>query len=340
MHVLHARNVNDAYAQLFSLVDSYALRDSPLPSRNGPVYRFPCPVATVFDRPWERVLFHEGRNANPFFHLMESIWMLLGKRDVKSISYFNAGMHEYSDDKVNFNAAYGHRWCEYFGYDQISAVINILRKDPYSRRAVLGMWNPARDLIDQGSLDLPCNLNVKFFVRPSSGGIGNILDMVVMNRSNDMIWGAYGANSVHMSVLQEYIAKGAGMQMGRYTQFSADAHVYADMFDKLPDPREDVDVATGYPNTQPIVQDVETFMGEAHVFWERTYSANSKWSNPFLFETAHFVRSAWDAYKLDRLDDALALTNSIEADDWREACREWIGRVQHKRAMKARGFSA
>ena len=32
------------------------------------------------------------------------------------------------------------------------------------------------------------------------------LCMTVCNRSNDMLWGAYGANVVHMSMLQEFVA--------------------------------------------------------------------------------------------------------------------------------------
>ncbi len=340
MHTLRARNVNDAYAQFFSLVDSYAMRDQPLPSRNGIVYRFPSPLATVFERPWERVLIDADRNANPFFHLMESLWMLLGRRDVKTISYFNTKMVEYSDDKTNFNAAYGHRWREYFGYDQLTEIIKILREDPWSRRAVLGMWDPSRDLINTASLDLPCNLCVKFFVRLETANAPRLtLDMVVMNRSNDMIWGAYGANSVHMSVLQEYVAKGTNMAMGQYTQFSADAHVYADMFDKLVDPRDKEDSPDLYPySTQPIVEDFGSFDAELATFWERTYSAKTQWSNHFLCDTAHYVRTAWDAYQMDQLDDAIAFTESIEAADWRFACSEWLQRVAHKRRLKSQGF--
>ncbi len=188
--------------------------------------------------------------------------------------------------------------------------------------------------MDQSSLDLPCNLCVKFFVRHL--GAVNYLDMIVMNRSNDMIWGAYGANSVHMSVLHEYVAKSCQMAIGKYTQFSADAHVYAEMYDKLPHPAdsEDDDIDE-YPNTQPIVMDPANFDAEVAVFWNRSYTAKSLWANPFLFETAHFVRSAWDAYKLDNIGLATELCNSIESEDWRIACKQWLANVSFKRSMKA-----
>lgn len=352
MHTVYARNVNSAYLQLFSLVDSFAIRNDPLPSRNGPVYRFPSPVSTVYERPWERVLFDAGRNANPFFHLMESLWMLLGRRDVASIKRYNSRFGQYSDNGEWFNAAYGHRWREYFGYDQMVTVVNILRKDPWSRRAVIGMWNPARDLIDQGSLDLPCNLAVKFFVRnvPAlEAGYGpnakkHILDMVVFNRSNDMIWGAYGANSVHMSFLHEYVAAGARMRMGRYTQVSADAHVYAETFDKLKDPRDKEDVEHyaqwgdfGDRERGPlprVIDDVNTFDGELQTFWDHPSISTGGFTNRWLRNTAAPVRGAWGLYKADRLDDAIVCASTIDSPDWRLACVEWLKRIQDKRSAK------
>lgn len=344
MLTIHARNVNDAYLQLFSAIDSYKLRDDPLPSRNGPVYRFPSPVITVFQKPWERVLFDSGRNANPFFHVMEALWMLLGRRDVASIKRYNSRFGQYSDNGVYFNAAYGHRWREYFGYDQLITIIQTLRRDPWSRRAVLGMWNPARDLIDQGSLDLPCNLGVKFFVRKQPGGpygMPYVLDMIVFNRSNDMIWGAYGANSVHMSFLHEYIAAGVGMSVGVYTQFSADAHVYAETFDKLPDPRdsEDTNWYLDEWDLPKLIDDPESFDAELEFFWDEPagakYARPGAWKNPWLRDTAGPIRAAWDLYKLDRLDEAIVCASTIGAPDWRLACVEWLKRVQDKREAKA-----
>ena len=50
--------------------------------------------------------------------------------------------------------------------------------------------------------------------------------MTVCNRSNDMLWGAYGANAVHMSMLQEYLASRLEIAVGEYTQISDSFHVY------------------------------------------------------------------------------------------------------------------
>ena len=40
------------------------------------------------------------------------------------------------------------------------------------------------------------------------------LQMTVHCRSNDIIWGTYGANAVHFSILQEYVAARIGVDLG------------------------------------------------------------------------------------------------------------------------------
>jgi hypothetical protein len=42
------------------------------------------PVVTCYSAPTQRVLFSPMRDANPFFHLMEALWMLAGRDDVAS----------------------------------------------------------------------------------------------------------------------------------------------------------------------------------------------------------------------------------------------------------------
>jgi hypothetical protein len=50
----------------------------PQGSRAGDVLVAPHPVMSVTSIPTERVLFDPARDANPFFHLFESLWMLAG----------------------------------------------------------------------------------------------------------------------------------------------------------------------------------------------------------------------------------------------------------------------
>lgn len=220
MKIVYARNAEDALFTALILFRNDGIEET---SRNGRVIVLPCPVTTVYKYPRERVIFSEERDCNPFLHFFESLWMLAGRRDVEFVSRFSKNISQFSDDGVVFNAAYGHRWRTYFGYDQVEWVIDILRKDPSSRRAVISMWDGYRDLMNQGSKDLPCNTQVVFRV------IGKALDMTVFNRSNDAIWGAYGANVVHFSFLQEYVASSLNMDVGTYRQVSNNLHLYPDV---------------------------------------------------------------------------------------------------------------
>jgi thymidylate synthase len=174
-------------------------------------------------------MFWSERDANPFFHFFESLWMLNGNNNLDFVDYF-APMRDYSDDKKTLNGAYGFRWKYYFGFDQIQFVINELEKNLYSRRAVISMWDPEDVEKRSSSKDLCCNTQLYFDVQDGfkKGLTYKTLNMTVLNRSNDAIFGLAGANAVHFSYLQEYVAKKLDLGVGSYFQISNNCHVYID----------------------------------------------------------------------------------------------------------------
>lgn len=226
MHVVTGQNVNEVYRLGLSLLDTAG---EIVPSRNGRVLRVANPVTTVYQCPTERVLFDEQRDANPFFHLFESLWMLAGRNDVRTLDRILPTFKQFSDDGVTFHGAYGYRWRHWpvptttytKELDQLAIAVRMLRENPSSRRVVISMWDPVRDL-DATGLDIPCNDLIKVAI------VTGKLDLTVFNRSNDAIYGCYGANAVHMSVLQEYLAAMIGVPVGRYVQISTDFHAYLD----------------------------------------------------------------------------------------------------------------
>jgi hypothetical protein len=211
------RNVNAALARAVQLLTS----DTPLQvsPRGAATYEWPTPVITTYLRPTERVLFAAVRDANPFFHFFEALWMLAGRDDVGFVAGMVKRMATFSDDGLTFHGAYGHRWRSFFGRDQLDAIVALLKREPDSRRAVLGMWYPETDL-GSASKDIPCNTQCYFKLR------GGELRMTITCRSNDVIWGAYGANAVHFSMLQEYIAGRLGATVGPMYQLSDSWHIY------------------------------------------------------------------------------------------------------------------
>jgi len=323
---LRARNVNHAVEVALWNLKVSGVRES---SRNGDVLVFPEPVMTTYDRPDERVLFWPERDANPIFHLMESIWMLAGRDDVKFVEYFNSRMRNFSDDGVVLNGAYGHRWRRRFGVDQLGVIIRELRRDPTSRRAVLSMWTPEADLCRLDSKDVCCNTQAYFEIR------GGRLNMTVLNRSNDIIWGAYGANAVHFSFLQEFIASALDVPLGVYRQFSHNLHLYTTLYDYTkyvdsPPCAMNFDAYSQGIHTRPVLDDSrwEAFLLECEKFCSNPFSGDFGYSHSFFREVAYPMAMVTKTRK-EKTGDGWYWAERIQAPDWRLATVQWIERREN-----------
>ena len=318
-----ARNVNDGYQEVLFAFKAAKLEAEP--SRNGPVARFPEPVILTYQQPQERVLFDAYRNANPFFHMMEGIWMLAGHNDLEFVAQFASNLRNYSDDGRTIHGAYGHRWREHFCCDQIVDVVEQLLADPHTRRCVIANFDPTTDgleYIEKGGKDVPCNTHIYFAVREMK------LDMTVMARSNDMVWGALGANAVHMSMLHEVVAHGAKYQMGVMHQFSNDYHIYLDKY-KPEDLLRNMDRIQPYRTISPtpiITGDYVRFLEECEMFCE---GDTSELTSAFLTYTALPALRAWRCYKKGDISAAKDAALHITGQDWKHACVEWLNRREH-----------
>lgn len=318
------RNVNEAVIEALWKLKVMGVKET---SRNGEVLVFPEPVTTTYERPEERVLFWPERDANPIFHVMEAIWMLAGRDDVEFVKYFNSRMINFSDNGSTLNGAYGHRWRRRFGVDQLVSLIRHLKEDPTSRRAVLTMWGPAQDLMNMTSKDVCCNTQAYFEIR------GGRLNMTVLNRSNDLIWGAYGANMVHFSFLQEFIASALDVPLGVYRQFSHNLHMYTELYDfkkyiELPPAVDD-----GYKQglaPRPIMDsdDWGGFLRDCERFCCAPFDAPRGYRHSFFPEVAHPMALVTRTRK-EKTGDGRYWAARIGAQDWQRATQEWITRREH-----------
>src|SRR5262245_32113310 len=100
MRVIEARNVHEALPMALHLLDRVG---QPRDSRNGPVLIGPS-ISTVYNFPCERVLFWEERDANPFLHLYESLWMLCGRNDIQPLIRYSKQFEQYADEGVMHGA--------------------------------------------------------------------------------------------------------------------------------------------------------------------------------------------------------------------------------------------
>ena len=332
---MYARNVSEAlYLGLTHLKEQGIWRDS----RSGRVIEAPTPVMTIYKRPEERVLFYPIRDANPFFHLFEALWMLAGQNDLEFVSRFNSRMKEFSDDGVNLHGAYGYRWREYFSKDQLNLVVSHLKHDPDSRRAVLQMWSvdDLQKIVDEPTCkDVPCNTQVYFKIR------GGRLQMTVTCRSNDIIWGTYGANAVHFSILQEYIAARIGVAIGTYYHLSDSYHAYEKVFHKTCKILEHKDTGNTlwydsylgwnkgmHYSPEPLFTIPEKIDEDLLGFMRSPFHVMYK--NPFFKQTAVPMLKAWGAHKQHQYGEAIDYLQDVPALDWKKATIEWLERRSKK----------
>lgn len=333
MELLKVRNPHQGIPELLDRIDRIGvMRDS----RNGPVIMFPEPCTILYEKPMERVVFWAERDANPFFHLCESLWMIAGRRDVKFVEQFVKRMRTFSDDGKKFHAAYGYRWRRHFKQDQLTNIITALRNNKDCRRQVLGIWDVRNDHNRSGR-DLPCNISATFQVN-----VNGELDMVVHNRSNDAIMGALGANCCHFSILQEYLSIGIGTPIGRYWQVSSNLHAYMNDFEKFKDlaihasdpnrliPR--CPYTLGIVEITPVIDLPIKEWEEDLALWMKTPTKVGLRSQFFL-RIATPMLMAHRAYKKNDIDGAIEIIESQmpENADWRIASHEWLKRRKEKK---------
>lgn len=320
MYALSGRNVNVVFPAAMRLMQMLGRER---PSRVGRVLELPGPVVTTYYRPAERVLFSHARDANPFFHFFEALWMLAGRNDVDFLRQLVHRMLTFSDDGATLHGAYGNRWRFHFGMNQLEVVASLLRRELDTRRAVLTMWDPAVDL-GRDSRDLPCNTTVYFKVRESA------LHMTVCNRSNDLLWGAYGANVVHLSMLHEYMAcRAGGYPLGEYTHFSDSMHVYLDgaggelwgrvsgEADQLP---QDLYEGAGVrPFPMGVGEGWDADLMDFFERWDRCGDPLGTFRTSWWRDVAVPLWRAWRERSWRAAEQCVAA-------DWRHAALQWLGR--------------
>lgn len=172
----------------------------------------------TIERPMERFITIPGRRNDPFATIAESMWVLSGRDDVSFLSRYLPRAPQFSDDGIHWRGAYGPRLRDWSGVDQVDEVRKLLLEDPLTRRAVMSIFDPARDYVE--TRDVPCNNWLHFVQRDGA------LHLNVVVRSNDLIWGFSGINTFEWSVLHEMMAHWVGANVGPMTFFVSSLHYY------------------------------------------------------------------------------------------------------------------
>ncbi|MFA6888377.1 MAG: thymidylate synthase [Candidatus Woesearchaeota archaeon] len=100
--------------------------------------------------------------------------------------------------------------------DQIQQVIDVLRKTPYTRRAIAITWDVQKDMFSEKP---PCLILTEFTIQDS------LLYLTAFFRSNDMFH-AWPRNAFGLRKLQSIVSEQLGISSGSLTVISQSAHIY------------------------------------------------------------------------------------------------------------------
>ena len=152
----------------------------------------------------------------------ELLWFLKGDTNVKYLQDNGVRIwNEWADANGDLGHIYGYQWRSWPDYDggfidQISQVIETIKRDPDSRRIIVSAWNVA----DLKNMNLPpCHAFFQFYVADGR------LSLQLYQRSADTFLGV-PFNIASYALLLMMVAQVTGLEPGEFVHTLGDAHIY------------------------------------------------------------------------------------------------------------------
>ena len=158
----------------------------------------------------------------------ELLWFLQGETNIKYLKDHGVSIwNEWADEEGNLGPVYGSQWRSWQGangetIDQISAVVNQIKKNPDSRRLIVSAWNVAE--IEKMALP-PCHAFFQFYVADGK------LSCQLYQRSADIFLGV-PFNIASYALLTMMMAQVCDLQYGDFVHTMGDAHLYTNHIDQ------------------------------------------------------------------------------------------------------------
>ena len=153
----------------------------------------------------------------------ELLWFLQGDTNTAYLKENGVGIwDEWADEAGNLGPVYGHQWRSWGtpdggAIDQVSQVIEQIRKTPDSRRLIVSAWNVGE--LESMALP-PCHLLYQFYVAEGK------LSCQLYQRSADVFLGV-PFNIASYSLLLLMVAQVAGLEPGEFVHTFGDVHLYS-----------------------------------------------------------------------------------------------------------------
>ena len=159
----------------------------------------------------------------------ELLWFIKGETNIKYLKDNGVSIwDDWADENGNLGPVYGSQWRSWNcpdgkTIDQISNVIEQIKKNPNSRRLLVSAWNVSE--IEKMALP-PCHIMFQFYVANGK------LSCQLYQRSADLFLGV-PFNIASYALLTHMIAQVCGLKPGEFIHTLGDAHIYSNHFDQV-----------------------------------------------------------------------------------------------------------
>jgi thymidylate synthase len=161
--------------------------------------------------------------------IYELLWFLKGETNIAYLKQNGVSIwDEWADENGELGPVYGKQWRSWEGVngqtiDQISDVINQIKKNPDSRRLIVNAWNVA-DLPKMALM--PCHTMFQFYVAEGK------LSCQLYQRSADVFLGV-PFNIASYALLTMMMAQVCDLQPGEFIHTFGDVHIYNNHIDQV-----------------------------------------------------------------------------------------------------------
>lgn len=158
----------------------------------------------------------------------ELLWFLAGDTNVRYLQDNGVRIwDEWADASGELGPVYGRQWRSWATpdgqtIDQIANVVEMIRRNPDSRRLIVSAWNPAD--VDKMALP-PCHCLFQFYVANGK------LSCQLYQRSADVFLGV-PFNIASYALLTMMVAQVTGLEAGDFVHTFGDAHLYLNHLDQ------------------------------------------------------------------------------------------------------------
>ncbi len=159
----------------------------------------------------------------------ELLWFLQGSTNIAYLKEHGVSIwDEWADANGNLGPVYGYQWRNWpkpdgTHIDQITQVVEQIKKNPDSRRLIVSAWNVAD--VDQMKLP-PCHAFFQFYVADGR------LSCQLYQRSADIFLGV-PFNIASYALLTMMVAQVCGLKLGDFVHTLGDAHIYANHMEQV-----------------------------------------------------------------------------------------------------------